>query len=127
MGRVRDEPARSRTPTSAKVQEKWLADLQAFVGKYPKSADAAEALLQLGMYQEFVGKTEEATKWYQQLVTQLSQRGAGGQGERRAAPARLGRQADAAAAATTCKARTVDSWPTYRAQGRADSLLGDVV
>lgn len=52
----------------AKVQEKWLADLQVFVAKYPKSSDAAEALLQLGMYQEFVGKTEDATKWYQQLV-----------------------------------------------------------
>ena len=53
----------------AKLQEKWLADLQEFVGKYPKSPDAAEALLQLGMYLEFVGKTEEATKWYQQLVS----------------------------------------------------------
>jgi thiol-disulfide isomerase/thioredoxin len=53
----------------AKVQGKWLDDLQVFVAKYPKSPDAAEALLQLGMYQEFVGKTEEATKWYQQLAT----------------------------------------------------------
>lgn len=54
---------------AAKIQEKWLADLQSFVGEYPKSPDAAEALLQLGMYQEFIGKTEEATKWYQQLAT----------------------------------------------------------
>ena len=53
---------------AAKIQEKWLADLQAFVGQYPKSPDAAEALLQLGMYLEFVGKVDEATKWYQQLV-----------------------------------------------------------
>ena len=53
----------------ANLQEKWLADLQIYVAKYPKSSDAAEALLQLGMYQEFVGKTEEATKWYRQLVT----------------------------------------------------------
>jgi thiol-disulfide isomerase/thioredoxin len=52
----------------AKTQEKWLADLQAFVAKYPKSPDAAEALLQLGMYLEFVGKVDEATKWYQQLA-----------------------------------------------------------
>ncbi len=54
---------------AAKIQEKWLADLQGFIENYPKSPDSAEALLQLGMYQEFVGKTEEATKWYQQLVT----------------------------------------------------------
>jgi thiol-disulfide isomerase/thioredoxin len=53
----------------AKLQEKWLADLQDFVGRYPKSPDAAEALLQLGMYLEFVGKTEEATKWYGQLAS----------------------------------------------------------
>ncbi len=54
---------------AAQIQDQWLKDLEAFVGKYPKSADSAEALLQLGMYQEFVGKTEEARKWYQQLVT----------------------------------------------------------
>jgi thiol-disulfide isomerase/thioredoxin len=54
---------------AAKIQEKWLADLQAFVEQYPKSSDSAEALLQLGMYQEFVGKVDEATKWYQQLVS----------------------------------------------------------
>jgi thiol-disulfide isomerase/thioredoxin len=59
---------RAPDANAAQVQDKWLADLQIFVAKYPKSPDAAEALLQLGMYQEFVGKTEEATKWYQQLV-----------------------------------------------------------
>jgi TolA-binding protein len=52
----------------AQLQEKWMADLYAFVGKYPKSTDTAEALFQLGMFQEFMGKNEEATKWYQQLV-----------------------------------------------------------
>jgi thiol-disulfide isomerase/thioredoxin len=52
----------------AKLQEKWLADLQDFVGKFPKSADTAEALLQLGMYLEFVGKTDDAKKWYGQLA-----------------------------------------------------------
>jgi hypothetical protein len=51
------------------VQDQWLKDLAAFVTKYPKSSDTAEALLQLGMYEEFVGKSEEARKWYQQLVT----------------------------------------------------------
>jgi TolA-binding protein len=53
----------------AKVQSKWLDDLQVFVAKHPKSSDAAEALLQLGMYQEFVGKNDEATKWYRQLIS----------------------------------------------------------
>jgi hypothetical protein len=52
----------------AQIQQQWLTDLQAFVEKYPKSNDASEALLQLGINQEFAGNTEEAAKWYQQLV-----------------------------------------------------------
>jgi thiol-disulfide isomerase/thioredoxin len=54
---------------TAKLQEQWLADLQDFVKDHPKSPDSAEALLQLGMLQEFVGKNDEARKWYTQLVT----------------------------------------------------------
>jgi hypothetical protein len=53
---------------AGKAQEKWLVDLQAFVEKYPKSSDAAEALFQLGFYSESLLKPAEATKWYQQLV-----------------------------------------------------------
>jgi thiol-disulfide isomerase/thioredoxin len=62
--------ANQHTPNAnmAQLQEKWLADLKTFVEQHPKSSDAAEALLQLGMYQDFVGKGDEATKWYQQLV-----------------------------------------------------------
>jgi thiol-disulfide isomerase/thioredoxin len=62
----------------AQVQDKWLKDLEVYVGKYPKSSDAAEGLLQLGMYQEFMGKTEEATKWYRQLVTDFPNAGPAG-------------------------------------------------
>jgi tetratricopeptide (TPR) repeat protein len=53
---------------AAKEQEKWLAALQGFVDSYPTSADSAEALLQLGLYQEFLGKSDEAVKSYQRLV-----------------------------------------------------------
>jgi thiol-disulfide isomerase/thioredoxin len=56
----------------AKIQEKWLADLEAFANKYPKNSDAAEALLQLGMANEFGGKTDDAQKWYQKLVDGFS-------------------------------------------------------
>ena len=55
------------------IQEKWLTDLQAFVTAHPKSADAAEALFQLGMYQEYMGKPAEASKLYQQLVSTFPQ------------------------------------------------------
>lgn len=63
--------ANQRQPNAdvAKLQEQWVSDLKKFVEEHPKSNDAAEALLQLGFYQEIIGKGDEATKWYQQLVT----------------------------------------------------------
>lgn len=65
-----DYALRQQAPDAdpAKVQEKWLADLEDFAGRYPKSPDSAEALLQLGMYQEYLGKGEDAIAWYQKLA-----------------------------------------------------------
>jgi thiol-disulfide isomerase/thioredoxin len=48
----------------AKVQSEWLKKLEQFVADYPKSPDAAEAMLQLAIAQEFAGQEEEAKKWY---------------------------------------------------------------
>jgi hypothetical protein len=59
------DPAANRE----QIQTKWLGDLDTFIGKYSKSTDTAEALFQLGMYQEFTGKTADAAKSYQQLVS----------------------------------------------------------
>jgi thiol-disulfide isomerase/thioredoxin len=58
---------------SAKLQEKWLGELEQFVTSHPKSPDSAEGLLQLGMFQEFNGKIDEARKWYTMLVTNFPQ------------------------------------------------------
>ncbi len=52
----------------SKVQAKWLKDLQKFVSDFPKSPDAAEAMLQLAIAQEFAGKEDEATLWYGRIV-----------------------------------------------------------
>ena len=52
-----------------KVQAKWLASLEKFVKDHPKSADTAEAMLQLAMAQEFAGQDEEAKKWYGEIRT----------------------------------------------------------
>jgi thiol-disulfide isomerase/thioredoxin len=57
---------------AAKIQEKWLADLEDFTGRYPDSPDSAEALLQLGMYREFIGKTDDAIGWYTKLATSFA-------------------------------------------------------
>jgi thiol-disulfide isomerase/thioredoxin len=51
-----------------KVQEAWLERLKKFVQTYAKAEDTPDALLQLGMVSEFVGKETEAKNWYEQLV-----------------------------------------------------------
>jgi thiol-disulfide isomerase/thioredoxin len=56
------------TNNFAKVQEDWLARLAKFVTDYPRGEDTPDALLQLGMVSEFVGKEIEAKKWYENLA-----------------------------------------------------------
>jgi thiol-disulfide isomerase/thioredoxin len=58
----------------AKIQEGWLERLAKFVQTYPKTEDAADALLQLGMVSEMLGKEKEpeAKKWYQQLAANFA-------------------------------------------------------
>ncbi len=55
-----------------KLQDKWLTDLTGFVQKYTKAEDTPEALHQLAIGCEFNGKTEEAKRWYKQLVDNFS-------------------------------------------------------
>lgn len=56
-------------PEFAKAQEKWLDRLAKFVQDYPQAEDTPDALLQLGMVSEFVGKEALAKKWYEKLST----------------------------------------------------------
>src|SRR5262249_32583067 len=54
-----DYAAKLAGPTNnnfGKVQEEWLARLAKFVQEYPRAEDTPDALLQLGMVSEFVGK-----------------------------------------------------------------------
>ncbi len=57
----------------AKIQAEWLKNLEQFIKEYPESADAAEAMLQLAMSQEFAGNEEEAKQWYSRLVKTFPQ------------------------------------------------------
>jgi len=65
---------RSQDPKEdyAKVQDAWLKQLRAFATTYPASPDTAEALLQLGMADEFAGQTEKAEQWYKKLASEFS-------------------------------------------------------
>ena len=57
----------------AKIQDKWLADLNSFVKSYPKSDDAADAMLQLAVAKEFSGEEKEALSWYGKVVSSFPQ------------------------------------------------------
>ncbi|MGY8771626.1 MAG: redoxin domain-containing protein, partial [Pirellulales bacterium] len=56
-----------------KVQDAWLVSLKKFVSDYPKSDDAAEAMLQLAIAHEFAGEETEARKWYTKIQDNFSQ------------------------------------------------------
>ena len=51
-----------------KVQENWLQQLEEFVNDFPKSQEAAEAMLQLGIAEEFSGKEDSASDWYRRIA-----------------------------------------------------------
>ena len=53
----------------AKIQSDWLDSLKQFVKTYPKSNDAAEALLQIAIAEEFSGNDEKAKVWYKKITT----------------------------------------------------------
>jgi thiol-disulfide isomerase/thioredoxin len=52
------------TEEFVKIQTDWLKDLEQYAEQYPNSPDAAEAMLQLGIAQEYAGEEEEAKRWY---------------------------------------------------------------
>ncbi len=60
----------SKADQRGDVQTWWLTSLESFVKAHPKSEDAADALLQLGITNELSGNVAEARKWYEQLASQ---------------------------------------------------------
>lgn len=54
-----------------KIQEAWLGTLEQYANEYPDSPDAAEAMLQLGIAQEFAGEEDQAKKWYSRVVEEF--------------------------------------------------------
>jgi thiol-disulfide isomerase/thioredoxin len=51
-----------------KVQNAWLEELRQFVEKHPAAPDAAEAMLQMGIADEFSGREREALDRYAAIV-----------------------------------------------------------
>jgi thiol-disulfide isomerase/thioredoxin len=61
-------------------QKKWMADLKAFLDKYPKADEAPDALLQLASINEFNAEEDEARKYYDRLARDFPQTDAGQKG-----------------------------------------------
>lgn len=55
----------------SKIQSEWLKTLEEYISEYPTSTDAAEAMLQLAISQEFVGQEDDAKKWYGRIVKEF--------------------------------------------------------
>jgi len=55
----------------AKLQEEWLKTLEKFIADFPTAPDAAEAMLQLGISEEFTGQEADAKNWYTRLVKEF--------------------------------------------------------
>jgi thiol-disulfide isomerase/thioredoxin len=58
-----------------KVQAAWLEELAAFVTDHPTAPDAAEALLQMGIADEFDGKEKNALSRYEAIVKEFPESG----------------------------------------------------
>jgi thiol-disulfide isomerase/thioredoxin len=50
-----------------------MADLNDFVADYSRSPDAAEAMLQLAIGNEFTGKEDKAIEWFGRIATEFPQ------------------------------------------------------
>lgn len=59
------------------LQKTYLDDLQKFVGTYPASGDAAEAMIQIALSAEFSGETKTAEQWYAKASKSFGQTTAG--------------------------------------------------
>lgn len=58
-------------------QEWWLQQLEIYAKKWPKSEDAADAIVQLAISLELMGRIDDAKNWYGQLVRDHGRSNAG--------------------------------------------------
>ena len=59
------------------AQDWWLKQLEVFSEKWPKSEDASDAMVQLAISLELMGRLDDAKRWYNQLVTDHARTNAG--------------------------------------------------
>ncbi|MEZ6062743.1 MAG: redoxin domain-containing protein [Planctomycetaceae bacterium] len=59
------------------AQEWWMEQLEAYVRKWPQSENSADAVAQLGVGLELMGRIDDAKKWYTVLVKEYPRSEAG--------------------------------------------------
>ena len=52
------------------TQDWWLGQLEQFASRWPKSDDAADAIIQLAISLEIMGRLDDAQNWYRRLATE---------------------------------------------------------
>jgi hypothetical protein len=55
-----------------KIQEEFNRNLEQYISDYPTAPDAAEAMLQLGIAQEFATREDAAKQWYRRVVGEFA-------------------------------------------------------
>lgn len=101
----------------AKVQSEWLENLRAFVKDYATTTDAAEAMLQLAIAEEFAGKEDEATTWYTRIVSEF------GSSEVAKKAAGAKRRLESVGKSIELKARTLDGRTFDLSQARGTVVV----
>ena len=59
------------------AQEWWLKQLEMFAKTWPESEDAADAMVQLAISLELIGRIDDAKRWYTTLMKEHAQSNAG--------------------------------------------------
>jgi TolA-binding protein len=55
-----------------KLQDEFHKNLEQYIADYPTVPDAAEAMLQLGIAQEFAAQEDNAKRWYRRIVAEFA-------------------------------------------------------
>ncbi|MCA9058916.1 MAG: redoxin domain-containing protein, partial [Planctomycetaceae bacterium] len=55
------------------AQKWWLSQLEAFVEQWPNAEDSVEAIIQLAISLEFMGRIDDAKAWYTRLAKDFAQ------------------------------------------------------
>ncbi len=62
--RLAEVGQKGKADEMSKMQDAWKDKLSKFVSDFPTAEDTPDALMQLGMVNEFIGKETEAKNWY---------------------------------------------------------------